>query len=81
MAKGKVVFTGAETEFMQHYGLSERVAVNALPDTDEIVRELEFLIHNRNEITAISRRARNFIESEHNYILIAKKYVDAWKSA
>src|SRR5690606_38230436 len=27
MAKGKVVFTGAETEFTEHYNLNERVAI------------------------------------------------------
>jgi glycosyltransferase involved in cell wall biosynthesis len=78
MAAGKVVFTGAETEFMQHYNLVERVAVNALPDVDAIVEELSYLIENPAEITAISKRARDFIEKEHNYIAIAEKYLTAW---
>nr|MBF6609093.1 glycosyltransferase family 1 protein [Flavobacterium sp.] len=68
MAKGKVVFTGAETEFMQHYNLTERVAVNALPDAEAIAAELEFLINNPDEITAIGKRARAFVEREHDYI-------------
>ncbi|WP_417355768.1 glycosyltransferase family protein [Flavobacterium sp.] len=79
MAKGKVVFTGAETEFTQHYNLTERVAVNALPDAEAIANELSFLIENPNEIKAISKRARSFIEQEHNYIKIAEKYIEAWK--
>src|SRR5690606_11391443 len=79
MAKGKVVFTGAETEFIQHYNLTERVAVNALPDAEAITNELSFLIENPNEIKAISKRARSFIEQEHNYIKIAEKYIEAWK--
>ena len=32
MAKGKVVFTGAEKEFVAYYNLTETVAINALPD-------------------------------------------------
>ncbi|QEE51293.1 glycosyltransferase [Flavobacterium alkalisoli] len=79
MAKGKVVFTGAEAEFSQQYNLTERVAINALPDTKAIVNELSYLIENPNEIKAISLRARAFIEKEHNYIKIAEKYLKAWK--
>ena len=45
MAKGKVVFTGAEKEFLEHYGLSEdEVAINALPDVGQIVEKLSWLI-------------------------------------
>lgn len=79
MAKGKVVFTGAETEFSQQYSLKERVAINALPDTKAIVNELSFLIENPSEIKMIGLRARAFIEKEHNYIKIAEKYLKAWK--
>jgi glycosyltransferase involved in cell wall biosynthesis len=78
MAKGKVVFTGAEKEFMEHYYLNERVAINALPDVDYLVSELSFLIENPDEIIAIGKRARAFIEKEHNYIKIAEKYLKVW---
>jgi glycosyltransferase involved in cell wall biosynthesis len=80
MAKGKVVFTGAEKEFIMHYNLTERVAVNSLPDVDHLVSELSFLIENPDEIIAIGKRARDFIEKEHNFIKIAEKYLTAWKS-
>lgn len=80
MAKGKVVFTGAETEFMNHYNLHERVAINALADVDYLVNELSFLIENPEEIVAIGKRARAFIEREHQYVKIAQKYLDVWNS-
>ena len=79
MAKGKVVFTGAENEFMKHYNLTQSVAVNALPDVDSLVNELSFLIENPGEIIAIGKRARAFIEKEHHYIKIAEKYLEVWK--
>ncbi|WP_163409657.1 glycosyltransferase [Flavobacterium ajazii] len=79
MSKGKVVFTGAETEFMEHYNLNERVCINALPDVNSIVKELSFLIENPDEIIAIGKRARIFIEQEHNYIKIAERYLNTWK--
>lgn len=78
MAKGKVVFTGAEQEFMEYYNLTESVAVNALPDVNAIVKELSFLIENPEEITAIGKRARAFIKKEHEYISIAEKYLEKW---
>jgi len=80
MALGKVVFTGAETEFQDYYQLSDTVAINALPDVESIVKQLSFLIENPNEIIAIGQRARKFIEKEHDYVEIAEKYLKSWIS-
>ena len=81
MAKGKVVFTGAETEFLNHYNLKEdEVCINALPNINLLVEKLEYLINNPEKIITISKNARAFIEKEHNYIKIAQKYLDAWKN-
>ena len=79
MAKGKVVFTGAEKEFTNYYNIQEKVCVNAKPDVAYLVNELSFLIENPNEIIAISKRAKVFVEKEHNYIKIAEKYLEIWK--
>ncbi|HEY4616728.1 MAG TPA: glycosyltransferase [Flavobacterium sp.] len=78
MAKGKVVFTGAEKEFTAHYNLNERVCVNALADVDYLVKELSGLIDNPEEIMAIGKRARTFIEKEHDYKIIANRYLETW---
>ena len=75
MAKGKVVFTGAEKEFVDHYHLTEKVAINALPDIDYLVNALSYLIENPIEIKKIGAAARQFIEKEHDYIKIAKQYL------
>ena len=78
MAKGKVVFTNASNIFEKHYNLTEKVAINGLPDVDYLVCELSFLIENPTEIIAIGNRARIFIEKEHDYVKIARKYLDTW---
>jgi glycosyltransferase involved in cell wall biosynthesis len=78
MAKGKVVFTGAEKEFEKHYNLTEKVAINALPDVDYLVSELDYLIENPSEIQAIGKRTRQFVEKEHNFITIAENYCSKW---
>ncbi|MNK51991.1 hypothetical protein D3C87_709130 [compost metagenome] len=78
MAKGKVVFTGAETEFISHYNLSKKVCINTIPNIDYLVNELSFLIENPDEIIAIGKRARAFIEEHHHYKKIAEKYILKW---
>lgn len=82
MAKGKVVFTGAEKEFLEHYNLQEdEVCINALPDVDAIVEKLSWLIENPIEIERIGKNARAFIEREHDYVKIAHRYLETWENA
>jgi glycosyltransferase involved in cell wall biosynthesis len=82
MARGKVVFTGAEKEFLQHYNLKEdEVCINALPDVDALVEKLSWLIENPEEIKRIGENARSFIVQEHHYVKIAKCYLETWKKA
>lgn len=79
MAKGKVVFTGAENEFLEYYNLQENeVAINTLPDVDYLVEKLSYLIENPQKIHDISANAKLFIRREHHYIKIAQKYLEAW---
>lgn len=80
MALGKVVFTGAESEFYEYYQLSEKVAINALPDAVAIENQLTFLIENPEELTKIGKNARAFVEKEHHYIKIAERYLENWKA-
>lgn len=81
MAKGKVVFTGAETEFQKRYNLSEdEVCINAIPDVEYLFQKLEELILDPKKLNAISTNARKFIEREHNYICVAEKYLETWGS-
>lgn len=78
MAKGKVVFTGAEKEFNEYYNLTQPVAINALPDASAIAGELSHLIDNPTQINEIGLRARAFIEKEHDYIKVAGRYLEMW---
>lgn len=79
MAQGKVVFTGAEKDWLQYFNLEENnVAINALPNVEDIVSKLDFLINNPKKIEIIGKNTRKFIEKEHHYIQIATKYLEAW---
>ena len=43
-----------------------------------LVQELSYLIENPKEIIAMGKRARAFVEKEHNYIKIAEQYLSIW---
>lgn len=79
MAKGKVVFTGAEQEFTNHYNIAEHVCENALPDLPYLVERISFYIENTEEIARVGQRARDFVFKHHHYINIAKKYLAIWE--
>ncbi|MFT7626885.1 MAG: glycosyltransferase involved in cell wall biosynthesis [Ulvibacter sp.] len=80
MAAGKVVFTGAEKEFLEHYGLEDdEVCINALPDVNAIVMKLSMLIENPKQIEEIGNKARKFIAEEHDYKKIASLYLERWQ--
>lgn len=79
MSKGKAVFTNASELFEKEYNLTEKVAINGLPDVDYLVAELSFLIENPDEIKALGLRARAFVEKEHEYIKVAERYLATWK--
>ncbi|MFV8442795.1 glycosyltransferase family protein [Flavobacterium sp. LB2P44] len=78
MAKGKVVFTGGGKEFIKHYNIKEPINICAIPDVNSLVKELSFLIENPEVIIAIGKRARAFIEKEHDLVNIAYQYLEVW---
>ncbi|OIQ17370.1 glycosyltransferase [Lacinutrix sp. MedPE-SW] len=81
MAKGKVVFTGLENECLLHYNLEKNsIAINATPNINELIKHLNALIENPDNITKIGRAAQRFVNKEHNYINSAKRYLELWES-
>ncbi|GAA0871196.1 glycosyltransferase [Gangjinia marincola] len=80
MAQGKVVFTGAEKEFVEHYALKETVAINSLPNVDYLVTKLSDLIEHPESITQIGQNARKFIEEHHHYITVASQFEQLYLS-
>lgn len=80
MARGIVVFTGAEKEWLDYYNLKEdSIAINALPNAIAIAKKLIWLIDNPDEIVRISKKARAFVEKEHNYQTLASRYLEVWE--
>ena len=63
MAIGKVVFTGAEEEWLEYYNVDEtKVVINALPNTDYIISKLEWLINNPKKIIGLEGYGLEVVE-------------------
>jgi len=80
MAQGKVVFSGFSDEFKSHYNITKKIGIHTTPNVEEIVKNLSWLIENPKEILEIGKNARAYIEDQHDYIKVAKTYVDTWNS-
>ena len=81
MAMGKIVFTGAEEEWLKLYNIKEDTAViNAVPNTIRIIEKLVWLIENPKMLKSISVNARKFIEKNHDFEKIATKYIKTWEN-
>ncbi len=80
MAKGKVVFTGAESCFYEHYNLQEDVCINAKPDVAYLVEKLSKLIENPKKIASIGYNAKLFVSKYHNLETVSKQYIEVYNS-
>jgi glycosyltransferase involved in cell wall biosynthesis len=80
MAQGKVVFSGFSDEFKSHYKITKKIGIHTAPNVEEIVENLSWLIENPKEITEISKNAREYIETYHDYEKVAKTYIESWDS-
>ncbi len=81
MAQGKVVLGGASHNSLKEFGLEKSPVIHIKPDTEQIVRQIEYVIENRNKIEQWGFESRQFVETFHDYKKIAAQYLDVWKGA
>ena len=81
MLHGKVVFTGAETQFLEYYHLQEdEICINALPNVSYLVEKLSFLIENTSKIDEIGQNAKEFVVKFHDAKNVAQKYLEIYSN-
>lgn len=78
MAMGKVVMSGNEPESAKELNQEGSPVINILPDDKAIVSEIEILLSQKTIIPELGYQSRVFVEKNHNYIDIAKKYLNVW---
>lgn len=74
LMKGKVVLGGNELEEQLELGYCSPV-INVIPNTGQIVGEIEALINNPEKIDAIKLESRRYAETYLNAVEIAKRYL------
>lgn len=81
MAHGLVVVGGGEPENYELLGEQTlRPIVNVRPDEDDVCRRLAWLVEHRDQVPRLSRESRLYVERHHDYRLVARAYLDFWRS-
>ncbi|PSG86084.1 glycosyltransferase [Aurantibacter aestuarii] len=79
MAKGKLVFSGAEKEWLEYFNVeADTLLINAKPDIDYLVEKLDYFIQHPEKIVEIATNARAFVEKQHQDKAIALKYLQCF---
>lgn len=78
MARGRVVMSGAEPETLQALSVESCPVINILPNVDDIIAKMERIIEERHQIPQWGIDARKHIERYHDYVDIARQFVNCW---
>lgn len=81
MSKGIICVGGGEPEHYELLGERElRPIVNVGPDRESVVAALEHLVTHPDEVAKLRRDSVEYVRRHHEYISVAKKYEDFYKS-
>lgn len=78
LAMGKVVIGGAEPEALMEFGLNQSPVINVKPNTESLIQCIEDIISRQSEISDMGRKGREYVEAQHDAIIVAKQYVSTW---
>ena len=79
MAKGKIVFGGCETAYMESLPIDKPPLINIKPSTKHIIFQIEHFLDNLTKVNEISKEGHGFVSDYHDHIKISEKYVNTWK--
>lgn len=79
MAQGLVVVSGAEPEYYNFIGEQEnRPIVNAIPDDEKLVSQLEDIVLHPERLPEQARRSRAFVIKHNRDAVVAQRFLDFW---
>jgi glycosyltransferase involved in cell wall biosynthesis len=78
MLKGKVVFAGAGSQFLEAHNLREVAVMDAQPDVNYLVTQLSDLIENPERLLNLGKAARAHVLKFHDSVEIAAKYMEIY---
>jgi glycosyltransferase involved in cell wall biosynthesis len=80
LAMGKTLVSGAEPEMYQLLGEdTNHPIVNVFPSEEDIFNKLEYIFLNKEKLPQWSLDGRRFVEEHHEYINVARQYLDFWE--
>lgn len=79
LAMGKVVIGGAEPESLRSQNIKSSPVINVKPCAESLINAIEYLLENKESIKGIGKQSRIYAEEVHDYIKIAKSYVEIWE--
>lgn len=80
MAQGKVVLSGCRKETLDALNIESTPMILAKPDSNFLFKQMEKIIENKAMIPKIGFASCQYIKQHHDYKMIAKQYIEAWKS-
>jgi glycosyltransferase involved in cell wall biosynthesis len=81
LAMGHVVMSGCEPECLAEFLVASSPVINIVPDSSQIVEQMERVLENRKRITEWGREGRRYAEQLHDHVAVAQRYLDAWGAA
>jgi len=78
MAYSQIVVTGAEAECNGELEVENSPIVNASPNLECLIQQLEKIVQERNNIEDIGEATREYVERNHAAEKIAEKYMNTW---
>ncbi|MDO5447762.1 MAG: glycosyltransferase family 1 protein [Prevotellaceae bacterium] len=82
MSKGKVLVGGGEEENYEILGENElRPIINVQPNEQDVYKQLHRLVAKSKELPMLQQQSVEYIRRHHDYIKVAKQYVEMYKTA
>ncbi len=80
MAQGLVAMSGAEPEYYDFIGERENhPIINAIPDDEMLVKQLEEVVLHPERLPELSRRSREFVIKHNKDTIVAQRFLDFWE--
>lgn len=93
MSQGLVAVSGAEREYYElqegrgalaaegncdEAAMKLRPVINVLPSEDDVYEQLCWIVEHRQELPRLKRESQEFVRLHHDYIEVARRYLDFW---
>lgn len=80
MAMGKVVMGGSQPEMFQIFNIDKCPVISIEPNINQIEKQMEYIINNKNKLSAWSQESRKFVEKYNDIKVIARQYLEVFGS-